>query len=195
MGDGAGRVLKECFCLPSRATLRKLRPEDMFETWVSTGGWEAFHPLLASNKKLLLKSFSLRLGKTFSFLPCKATFPPLGRRESLGCDAQCLSLNNVLEYFAQQLTWVPFAPQGEQGKLIKCARRVLSLCSGRDTATESILPEDAPSHLMGIGAGGGVISVVCSLGELRRWYRRGDSWKLYQGSCTIQNASKGRQFS
>lgn len=45
----------------------------------------------------------------------------------------------------------------------------MSLCSGRDTATESILPEDAPSHLMGIGAGGGVISVVCSLGELRTY--------------------------
>lgn len=34
----AGCVLKEHFCLPFRATLRKLRPEDMFETWVSTFG-------------------------------------------------------------------------------------------------------------------------------------------------------------
>lgn len=34
----AGYVLKEHFCLPFRATLRKLRPEDMFETWVSTCG-------------------------------------------------------------------------------------------------------------------------------------------------------------
>lgn len=102
MCDGAGCVLKERFCLPFRATLRKLRPEDMFETWVSTCGWEALRPLLASNKKLLLKSFSLWLGKTLSFLPCKATFPPLGRRESLGCGAQCLSSNGVLKCFAQQ---------------------------------------------------------------------------------------------
>lgn len=49
--DGAGRVLKEPFCLLFRATLRKLRPEDMFETWVSTCGWGALHPLLASSKK------------------------------------------------------------------------------------------------------------------------------------------------
>lgn len=38
MCGSAGCVLKECFCLPFRATLRKLRPEDMFETWVSTCG-------------------------------------------------------------------------------------------------------------------------------------------------------------
>jgi len=36
--DSAGRILKERFCLPFRATLRKLRPEDMFETWVSKRG-------------------------------------------------------------------------------------------------------------------------------------------------------------
>lgn len=38
MCDGAGCVLKERFRLLFRATLRKLRPEDMFETWVSTRG-------------------------------------------------------------------------------------------------------------------------------------------------------------
>lgn len=38
MCDGAGCILKERFCLPFRATLRKLRPEDMFETWVSMCG-------------------------------------------------------------------------------------------------------------------------------------------------------------
>lgn len=49
--DGAGYILKEPFCLLFRATLRKLRPEDMFETWVSTREDEALHPVLASNQK------------------------------------------------------------------------------------------------------------------------------------------------
>lgn len=110
MCDGAGHVLTEHFCLPFRATLRKLRPEDMFETWVSTRGWEALRPLLVSNKKPLLKSSSLWLGKTLSSLPCKATSPPLGRRESLGYDAQCLSSNGVLKCFAQQWRTAELGP-------------------------------------------------------------------------------------
>lgn len=91
-------------------------------------------------------------------------------------------------------SWVLFAPQEEQGKLTKCARQVLSLCSSCDIATESILPKDGLSHPMDVSAGGGVNSVACVLGELQRLYQTGDSWKLYLRSYTIQNAREGRQF-
>lgn len=49
--DGAEYIFKEPFLLLFRATLRKLRPEDMFETWVSTREDEALCPLLASKQK------------------------------------------------------------------------------------------------------------------------------------------------
>lgn len=67
--DGAGYIFKEPFFLLFRATLRKLRPEDMFETWVSTREDEALRPLLPNRNKpplatkLLLPSPSLWLSK------------------------------------------------------------------------------------------------------------------------------------
>lgn len=78
--------------------------------------------------------------------------------------------SNALPDSGEQLSWVPFAPQGPQGKLTKCARRVLSLGSSCDVMTENTLPRDALPHLTGVSAGGGVMPVPCLLGDLARLY-------------------------
>lgn len=120
MCGSAGYVLKECFCLPFRATLRKLRPEDMFETWVSTCGGNHCVPCQLATRSCC--SRALASGWAKHYLSFFAKLLPhfwekgkaLAAMPSASVETGC---SNALCSSNGELGWLLLASQKEEGKL------------------------------------------------------------------------------